>query len=134
HVIPRWLDDLPSPGDWYERLRLPIATKSDGAVPGAVRPRLNHFELTMIVTSLRSACDRSGDSLELRDRRDPLLAGHGDRRAARPRRDRRCTATPDRTVRELANSDVTGLPEVGFVEFTKAAASASGAVPFARVI
>ncbi|MBW0010761.1 MAG: HIT family protein, partial [Pseudonocardiales bacterium] len=26
HVIPRWPGDLPSPGDWYSRLRLPITT------------------------------------------------------------------------------------------------------------
>ena len=60
HVIPRWPDDLPSPGDWYERLRLPIATKPNGVIDSTVRPLLNHSELNTIVTSLRSAATEVG--------------------------------------------------------------------------
>ena len=55
HVIPRWLNDLPSPGDWYARLKLPIVTNTDGVIDSEVRPRLSRAELNAIVTSLRAA-------------------------------------------------------------------------------
>jgi bis(5'-adenosyl)-triphosphatase len=55
HVIPRWFGDLPSPGDWYRRLNLPIATNSAGAIDSDVRPRLSDAELNTVVTSLRAA-------------------------------------------------------------------------------
>ena len=62
HLIPRWLDDLPSPDNWYARLKLPIATNSNGAIDSEVRPRLSDAELSAIFTSLRAAAADVGIS------------------------------------------------------------------------
>jgi bis(5'-adenosyl)-triphosphatase len=55
HMIPRWFGDLPSPGDWYTRLQLPIGTNSACVIDSNIRPRLSDIELNTIVTSLRAA-------------------------------------------------------------------------------
>jgi bis(5'-adenosyl)-triphosphatase len=60
HVIPRWPGDLPSPGDWYARLQLPVITSPHGAGGSAKRPRLNEADLCKIVTSLRVAATEAG--------------------------------------------------------------------------
>src|SRR5215475_12498349 len=52
HVIPRWQGDLPAPGDWYDRLQMPVATAADGPVDSAVRPRLSDLDLDKIVGAL----------------------------------------------------------------------------------
>ncbi|MGH3827389.1 MAG: HIT family protein [Pseudonocardiaceae bacterium] len=60
HVIPRWPGDLPSPGDWYSRLQLPITTSPHGAGDSAARLRLNETDLFKIVASLRTAATEAG--------------------------------------------------------------------------
>jgi bis(5'-adenosyl)-triphosphatase len=62
HVIPRWLGDLPSPGDWYTRLKSPIDTDPNDAIDSDLRPRLSDTELNTIVTSLRVAATEVGVS------------------------------------------------------------------------
>lgn len=60
HVIPRWVGDLPSPGDWYSRLELPITSSRDGIIDSEARPRLSDAELNKIVASLRAAAAEVG--------------------------------------------------------------------------
>ncbi|MGH3853419.1 MAG: HIT family protein [Pseudonocardiaceae bacterium] len=60
HVIPRWPGDLPSPGDWYSRLQLPVSTSPHGAGGSDMRPRLSEADLRKIVTSLRTAATEAG--------------------------------------------------------------------------
>jgi diadenosine tetraphosphate (Ap4A) HIT family hydrolase len=60
HVLPRWFGDLPSPGDWYRRLKLPIVTSSAGIIDSDVRPHLSGAELNTVVTSLRAAAQKRG--------------------------------------------------------------------------
>ena len=56
HVIPRKRGDLPSPGDWYPRLR---ASESE-AIDSELRPHLTDTELLDAVLRLRDAADRLG--------------------------------------------------------------------------
>jgi bis(5'-adenosyl)-triphosphatase len=62
HVIPRWPDDLPSPGSWYSRLKLPITTSPNGVIDSEARPRLSEADLHKIVVSLGAAATEAGIS------------------------------------------------------------------------
>lgn len=62
HVIPRWSGDLPSPGSWYSRLKLPIATDLNGVIDSEARPRLSEADLRKIVASLGVAAAEAGIS------------------------------------------------------------------------
>ncbi|GAA1378247.1 HIT family protein [Catellatospora chokoriensis] len=52
HVIPRWKGDLPEPGDWYTRLRLPLGETGNGPVDSRARTRLSEEKLQTVVTTL----------------------------------------------------------------------------------
>jgi bis(5'-adenosyl)-triphosphatase len=71
HVIPRVAGDLPSPGDWYPRLR----RGESEAVDSTSRPRLTYGELAAVVRRIKR-------STRARPRK-------ARRRPARPRRTRR---------------------------------------------
>jgi bis(5'-adenosyl)-triphosphatase len=60
HVIPRWLGDLPTPGDWYLRLKLPSMSEIGTLPDSDTRPRLEAAELEKIVSELRIAAVRYG--------------------------------------------------------------------------
>ncbi|MGH8603968.1 MAG: HIT family protein [Gammaproteobacteria bacterium] len=62
HVIPRWPGDLPSPGDWYRRLKLPITSSLNGGIDSEARPRLSETDLHKIVASLGAAATEAGIS------------------------------------------------------------------------
>jgi bis(5'-adenosyl)-triphosphatase len=52
HVILRWSGDLPNPGDWHERLKLPVTSYSENAIDSRSRPRMSSSELSRIVGKL----------------------------------------------------------------------------------
>jgi bis(5'-adenosyl)-triphosphatase len=52
HIIPRWPHDLPSPGGWYDRLKLPVSASADEVIDSALRPRLSPAELSRVVNRL----------------------------------------------------------------------------------
>ncbi len=60
HVIPRWPDDLPSPGDWYSLLKLSIRASPNGAIDSESRPRHSEADLFKIVNSLGTAAAEAG--------------------------------------------------------------------------
>jgi bis(5'-adenosyl)-triphosphatase len=57
HVILRWHGDLPSPGNWYDRLELPVSSYADAAMDSDSRPRLSPPELSRVVNKLSAEAE-----------------------------------------------------------------------------
>jgi len=60
HVLPRWSGDLPSPGDWYSRLKLPIIANLQNTTDSEGRTRLHETDLRKVVAALRAAATGYG--------------------------------------------------------------------------
>jgi diadenosine tetraphosphate (Ap4A) HIT family hydrolase len=59
HVIPRYADDLPDPGDWYPKLQQKVGSGS-GRLDSDQRPRLSTQQLLEVANAI------AGRATELR--------------------------------------------------------------------